>query len=87
MLNQCFNPQCRKPLHYLRDGRVFVFGVHESGDGEHGEGSRLEHYWLCGTCALRFGLAQQADGIHLVKRRLRPQSSDLELPGPQTLAS
>lgn len=88
MLNQCFNPQCKKHLHYLRDGRVFVFGVQESGNGEHLDGSRLEHYWLCGTCALQFGLAQDDGGVHLVKRRQRPQSVEPKLPRvPRALAS
>ena len=27
MVNHCSNPQCAKPLHYLRDGRIFVFDV------------------------------------------------------------
>lgn len=89
MLYQCFNPECRKPLHYLRDGRVFVFGVQESADGEHGEGSRLEHYWLCGPCAQKFVLAQNDSGISMMERRLRPmQRVELDLPeSPQALAS
>lgn len=88
MLNQCFNPDCRKPLHYLREGRVFVFGVQESGDGEHGDGCRLEHYWLCGACALEYALAQDEQGIHMMKRRMRPRAMELEMPEPpQALAS
>jgi hypothetical protein len=87
MLNQCFNPECRKPLHYLRDGRVFVFGVHDSGDGENGEGTRLEHYWLCGPCAQRFALAQNGEDVHMVRRKARPRRTDLELPETHALAS
>ena len=86
MLNQCFNPDCRKPLHYLREGRVFVFGVQDSGDGANGE-SRLEHYWLCGPCAQKFGLSQDEDGIHLVERKTRPRVVEVEMPGPRALAS
>lgn len=83
MLNQCFNADCRKPLHYLREGRVFVFGVQESGDGE----SRLEHYWLCGLCAENFVLAQGVGGVHLVERKVRPQRVEMDLPGRRALAS
>lgn len=84
MLNQCFNPDCRKPLHYLREGRVFVFGVKDSGDGGNGE-SRLEHYWLCGPCAEKFVLAQDDGGVNMMKRKTRPQT--VEMPGRRALAS
>lgn len=88
MLNQCFNPKCRKPLHYLRDGRVFVFGVQDSGKTEDGEGGRLEHYWLCGDCAQHFGLAQGESGVHMVERKARPRTVELEFPRPpRALAS
>ncbi len=52
MVNNCANPQCNKPLHYLRDGRVFVFDVAGARIGPDGKRERqLEHYWLCGDCA------------------------------------
>jgi len=42
-----------KPLHYLREGTVYIFEVTD-GDGEAGmrRTHRLEHYWLCGQCSL-----------------------------------
>lgn len=83
MLNQCFNADCRKPLHYLREGRVFVFGVQESVDGE----SRLEHYWLCGSCAEKYVLAQGVGGLHMVARTARPRMVTRQIPGPRALAS
>lgn len=85
MLNQCFNPDCRKPLHYLREGRVFVFGVQESDDGGNGDGSRLEHYWLCGPCSLKFVLAQGDGGVHLAERKRLPRM--VKLPAPRAMAS
>lgn len=27
MVNHCANPQCCKPFHYLRDGRVYLFNM------------------------------------------------------------
>ena len=52
MVNNCANPQCNKPLHYLRDGRVFVFDVAGARIGPDGKRERqLEHYWLCGDCS------------------------------------
>jgi hypothetical protein len=38
-----------KPLHYLREGTVYIFEVSEPSAGPGGH--RLEHYWLCGECS------------------------------------
>ena len=52
MVNNCANMKCNKPLHYLRDGRVFVFDVASARTGSDGKRLRhLEHYWLCGDCS------------------------------------
>ncbi len=52
MVSNCANPKCGKPLHYLRDGRVFVFEVAGARLGPDGKRTRhLEHYWLCGDCS------------------------------------
>ena len=48
MISECFNPSCRRELTYLRDGRV----VRIIRDGP--EGLRVEHFWLCGSCHLRY---------------------------------
>lgn len=88
MLNQCFNPKCRRPLHYLREGRVFVFGVQDSSKAEDGDGSRLEHYWLCGACAEHYQLAHSEAGIHMVTRKRHTHKIEIDLPRPsQALAS
>jgi hypothetical protein len=44
MIDSCFNPACRRELHYLRDGRVVrvIRGKEED--------LSVEHYWLCGPC-------------------------------------
>lgn len=69
MVNQCANPKCAKPLHYLREGRIFVFDV-TAGEGD-GKGKRLrrmEHYWLCGECSRTLAMEQRADGVRVVAR-------------------
>lgn len=65
MVSNCANPKCGKPLHYLREGRIFVFDVPGDGDGAK-RTRRLEHYWLCGECAQRMVVQQTADGIRAV---------------------
>lgn len=61
MVSNCANPGCGKPLHYLREGRIFIFDA-SAGTPEPGakRQRRLEHYWLCGTCAETLMLVQDA---------------------------
>jgi hypothetical protein len=69
MVNHCANPQCAKPLHYLREGRIFVFDVplrKEGGDGKRAR--RIEHYWLCSACLQTMLLEQSTEGIRLIPR-------------------
>jgi hypothetical protein len=63
MVNNCANTRCGKPLHYLREGRIFIFDV-SAGAAEPGakRERRLEHYWLCGTCAETLMLVQDPQG-------------------------
>ena len=70
MVNNCANPTCNKPLHYLRDGRIFVFEVMGDTVGADGKRSRhLEHYWLCGDCAPTMVLERNPnDGVQLMPK-------------------
>jgi hypothetical protein len=87
MLKNCANPQCAKPLHYLRDGRVFVFdAILKSEEGNGTKAHRLEHFWLCGDCSGTMMLEQTRNGVRVVNRtgvRSRPTP----LPELATLAS
>lgn len=64
MVSNCANSGCGKPLHYLREGRIYIF---DASAGETSPGTkrlrRLEHYWLCGTCAEVMILVQDAQGM------------------------
>jgi hypothetical protein len=74
MVNNCANPKCSKPLHYLREGRIFVFDVIAPLNPDGKRGHRLEHYWLCGACSATYQLEQTSDRqVKLTpKRSLRP---------------
>jgi hypothetical protein len=63
MVSNCANSRCGKPLHYLRDGRIYIFDASAgtSGPGEKRQ-RHLEHYWLCGTCAESLMLNQDPQG-------------------------
>jgi hypothetical protein len=67
MISCCANPACGKPLHYLREGRIYVF---ETAAAERKAGQRrLEHYWLCGACSPTLALVQDTHGhVHLLPR-------------------
>lgn len=69
MVNHCANPICHKPLHYLREGKVFRFS-HKNSSAKPGAPPRLEHYWLCGVCASEWTLASDGDsGVKMLKIR------------------
>ena len=54
MINQCANPSCGKLLHYLREGRIFVFDLPDPDvpvPAPGGRARRLQHFWLCGSCS------------------------------------
>jgi hypothetical protein len=72
MVSHCANPKCAKPLHYLREGRIFVFDVtNEAGtSGKHSR--RMEHYWLCGLCSQSMAMEQSKDGVRVVARVRSP---------------
>src|ERR1700676_4777351 len=46
MVSQCANPDCRRELRYLRDGKIYIFAM-STGNGS----KSLEHFWLCGECS------------------------------------
>jgi hypothetical protein len=73
MVSNCANPGCRRPLHYLREGRVFLFNpAGGRGDRKH---RPLEHYWLCGECAQCMTLVKDDVGVHVIYRpALEPES-------------
>lgn len=63
MVNSCANPKCAKPLHYLREGRVFVFDAESDGDSHI---HRMEHFWLCGVCSQTMRLEKTCEGVQIV---------------------
>jgi hypothetical protein len=69
MVSHCANPKCAKPLHYLREGRIFVFDVAAGEpDGRGKRSRRMEHYWLCGVCSQTLAMQQSPDGVRVVAR-------------------
>lgn len=80
MISNCANPGCRKPLHYLRGGRVFLFNV-PVGQGENAQ--RLpEHYWLCADCAPHITLVKDERGDVRVAYRPAEDPESVEPPPP-----
>lgn len=64
MMNQCANPSCGKPLHYLREGRIFVFDVADPKPPVPTFGRRAHHqenFWLCGSCSATMVLEQTSE--------------------------
>jgi len=94
MLNSCANPECAKPLHYLREGRIFVFdSLRPQGQEDGLKAHRMEHYWLCGTCSQTLALERTATGVRVVDRsrfrirRIEDVQTAKPMPERQPLAS
>ena len=72
MIHQCANPTCGKPLHYLREGKIFVFDLPEP--GRSGPGGRpvrrLQHFWLCGACSATMMMVQTGESQIQVQLKL-----------------
>jgi LSD1 subclass zinc finger protein len=55
LISQCLNSECRRPLDYLRGGRIvrteYLVGMC----------LKLEHFWLCGDCSRCFDFRIFAD--------------------------
>ena len=82
MVSNCANPKCAKPLHYLREGRIFVFDVATGVPGKNGKLTRrMEHYWLCGMCCQSLTMEQTPDGVRAVPRTVHRFGSDSRLVG------
>jgi hypothetical protein len=90
MVNHCANPQCCKPLHYLREGRVYVFDVTGPATGTNDRAARrMEHFWLCGGCSESYFLEQVEDrSVRISPRPQRPVTGAvLPYKAPQSIAS
>jgi hypothetical protein len=92
MVNQCSNPTCKKPLHYLREGRIYVFDVIDPKSTALPNGRyphHMEHFWLCGPCSETLFLEQTAEmGIRLlpkVARDRQPSTQVSPAPAPNIL--
>lgn len=73
MVNNCANPICHKPLHYLREGKIFLFSRKTAKESGSGHPHLLEHFWLCGICAKKWTLATDGnDGVKLIESRRSP---------------
>jgi hypothetical protein len=82
MVNHCSNPTCNKPLHYLREGRIYVFDVIDPKSQALPNGRyphHMEHFWLCGRCSETLLLEQTAEGgirvLPTAAQERRPQAS------------
>ena len=89
MVNQCANTSCGKPLHYLREGRIFVFDVPVS-DAPVTAGVRthLQHFWLCGSCSESLVMEQTSSKeIRVVVRKNKVELNPAAGMLPDSLAS
>jgi hypothetical protein len=88
MVNNCANPKCGKPLHYLREGRVFVFDVPDQFAAAGGKKTRrIEHFWLCGECSRTMEMQQSKDRVQVFLRQKTAMGLQMSAAEHQSLAS
>jgi hypothetical protein len=69
MVSQCANPECKRELHYLREGMIYLFALSTSTGTK-----RVEHFWLCGRCSRSMVLMCRNDAdIQITPRPQRHQ--------------
>jgi len=89
MVNHCANPSCCKPLHYLNEGRIFVFDMPDPvAKGMAGRTvRRMEHFWLCGVCCESLTLERESElSVQIMPRPLRHRHAPVAI-RPTALAS
>ncbi|HZU33045.1 MAG TPA: hypothetical protein VFB79_18155 [Candidatus Angelobacter sp.] len=77
MLSKCANPSCSTELVYLREGKVFMIehtgnplSLAVSGAAKPKSLNRVEHFWLCGSCAPNLTLAyDRKDGVQIIPKK------------------
>jgi hypothetical protein len=88
MVNRCANSKCGKPLHYLREGRIFVFDLPDPNvTVPGGRARRLQHFWLCGPCSETMVMEQTNDMQIRVAVKARELEAGQAPILPSTLAS
>jgi uncharacterized protein YcsI (UPF0317 family) len=88
MVHQCANPGCGKPLHYLREGRIFVFDLPDPKAPAPGKRARkLQYFWLCGPCSEAMVLEQTAEMQIRIAVKSRIAEAERSDALPESLAS
>lgn len=73
MIHHCANPTCGKPLHYLREGKIYVFDLPDPNQTAPVGGRptrRLQHFWLCGDCSATMMMVQTNEAQIQVQLKL-----------------
>ena len=79
MVDHCANPECGKPLLYLRDGVVYCFEEIDVGQvSSNPFGHRLKHNWLRGNCSISHLQERTDEQVFLTCNRLHSLANPVE---------
>jgi len=82
MASKCANPECSIPFFPLGEGKLFQFLQERERNRPDASGSprTLEHFWLCGQCAVTLRLLLENQDGAVVPRLVPMGSGDLPTP-------
>ena len=65
---QCCNPECQAPFNH-REGRLVRISRPTDNQDSFGDQSVLQHFWLCGKCAVLFKFDRKSGvGVRMKQR-------------------
>jgi len=62
VLSKCANPTCFARFRYLHVGRIFNVEI-KTNSSNHSLQPRIEHFWLCETCAQVLKVVWEDGGV------------------------
>jgi len=71
MLSKCANPACHARFLYLREGKIFNIEIKTETPGPASPfKERIEHFWLCESCAQVFKVVWENGAVNMRLRHL-----------------
>ena len=65
MLSKCANPTCLARFRYLNEGKIFNIEIGSTREASRSN-TRIEHFWLCPSCARVLKVVRQNGAVAIL---------------------